>query len=582
MSSVVAAIQLSEGRRASPELTEKVLDLARARTGLEIAAILRFEQGGTVVGAILGSPKGLALVVGSKLPGGSSLAELVVDGRLPSVIADTGAHTLTKQLPLTSELGIRSFVGAPIPGTGTSPQGMLVCLSRSVSPTLDDTDAGFLERLAGVIAAIVDGGDDGSERRRRVRDRVGRVLRHDRLRAVFQPIMRLDTGRVVGAEALTRFPAEPSRPDLWFADAESVGLGTALELAAIAKAVAQLDALPPDTYLSVNASPTTLCSPELHTVLADLDTHRLVVELTEHAPVDDYDDLAGAVHRLRGIGVRLAIDDVGAGFSSLTHVLRLAPDIVKLDIAITRGLHLDPARRGVARGLVSLARDIGATVVAEGVECQEELDVLLDLGVDAAQGYHLARPGRLPLPTDLPRPTGRLLHGVSGTRDDHDVLGFIARTWLDARDLESMARPVLDAVLDRTGLQTSFLTAIDAATGALEYRYVRNIGPIELPEGAVVPWDDTLCKRCQDAGIRWTSDAPVDLPGAGAAEAFGIKTFLSVPVPGPDGTVLGTLCAASTEQRYVGSEVLDEIELLARLVGDRWDHATGGGSSEAT
>lgn len=98
-----------------------------------------------------------------------------------------------------------------------------------------------------------------------------------------------------------------------------------------------------------------------------------------------------------------------------------------------------------------------------------------------------------------------------------------------------------------------------------------NSGPIQFPEGTVIPWEDTLCKRARDAGIRWTPDVPADLPGCDAATAFDVSTFLSIPVNRSDGTMAGTLCAASTERRFLGSAVLDELELMARLLGDRLD-----------
>ena len=450
------------------------------------------------------------------------------------------------------------------------PQGMLCGISRSTGHANGAADVRFLERLAGALAEQMSDRDAQPDRQRRIRDRVGRVLRGGHLVTVLQPIVNLQTARIIGVEALARFPAEPRRPDIWFAEADSVGLGVALELAAVKSALAHLPDLPDDVYLSINASPALICGPDLLTTLRSVPADRIVVELTEHVAVDDYAELEAALDRIRSLGARLAIDDVGAGFSSFNHVLRLRPDIVKLDISITRDLHLDPARRGLARGLLSVAHDTGATVVAEGVESQGELDALLNLGVDAAQGFFLARPGPLPLPEAIPRPTPRLLDANQDFDSESDTLTFLAWTWFNSNDLESVTRPLLDAVLDRTGLETSYLTIKNRDTGALEHRYVRNAGSIDLPEGLVVPWDDTLCKRCRDAGINWTADVPADLPGCDAAAALEVQTFLSVPVRTKDGDEIGTLCAASTEARFVGEATIAEIELMARLIADRF------------
>jgi EAL domain-containing protein (putative c-di-GMP-specific phosphodiesterase class I) len=129
---------------------------------------------------------------------------------------------------------------------------------------------------------------------------------------------------------------------------------------------------------------------------------RVVLELTEHDAVTEYDELGTALDRLRDLGIRVAIDDAGSGYSSLQHILRLRPDIIKLDIALTRGIDADPARRALAEALVSFGREIGALITAEGIETAEQLDTLRRIGARYGQGYHLARPAALPLDAGTP------------------------------------------------------------------------------------------------------------------------------------------------------------------------------------
>jgi EAL domain-containing protein (putative c-di-GMP-specific phosphodiesterase class I) len=227
--------------------------------------------------------------------------------------------------------------------------------------------------------------------------RVEQVLRDGDLAVVFQPIVDLATGRVAGVEALSRFPSAPSRPpNEWFAEAATVGLGTDLELLAVRAAVAEIDRLPMDTYLAVNVCPDTALQPRLAEILA-ASGDRIVLELTEHAAVAEYDDLINALQTLREGGTRVAIDDAGSGYSSLQHILRLSPDIIKLDIELTRGIDGDAARRALSEALVRFAGEIGALITAEGIETAEELDTLRRIGAGCGQGYHLARPGPLPL-----------------------------------------------------------------------------------------------------------------------------------------------------------------------------------------
>jgi EAL domain-containing protein (putative c-di-GMP-specific phosphodiesterase class I) len=123
------------------------------------------------------------------------------------------------------------------------------------------------------------------------------------------------------------------------ADAAAVGLGIELEFEAVRCA---LDQLPPDVYLSLNASPACVTSPQFDELIADVAACQLVVEITEHAHIDDYRTLNKTLDRLRAAGIRIAVDDAGAGFASLRHILHLRPDISKLDLSLTRGVDNDP------------------------------------------------------------------------------------------------------------------------------------------------------------------------------------------------------------------------------------------------
>jgi EAL domain-containing protein (putative c-di-GMP-specific phosphodiesterase class I)/response regulator of citrate/malate metabolism len=225
-------------------------------------------------------------------------------------------------------------------------------------------------------------------------ERIRDVLDHGKMRMVFQPIVDLEAEEVVGLEALARFPFDPDRPiEAWFTEAGAVGLRRELELAAVKAALAALPEGPVGPYLSVNSMPDTLASEGLAELLKDAPAERLVLEITEHAPVRDYEALNKAMQRMRGRGIRLAVDDAGSGFASLRHILQLAPDIIKIDDALTRNVYKDPARRALAAGLISFAAELGATIIAEGIQTRQELDTLRELGVRYGQGFYLGRPG---------------------------------------------------------------------------------------------------------------------------------------------------------------------------------------------
>jgi EAL domain-containing protein (putative c-di-GMP-specific phosphodiesterase class I)/AmiR/NasT family two-component response regulator len=233
---------------------------------------------------------------------------------------------------------------------------------------------------------------------RRVRAaRIEHILASQDLAIAYQPVVDLREGTVVGTEALTRFPNGDRPPNLWFDDAHAVGMGAELEVLAIDTALRQLGALPLDTFLAINLSPSVIESGLLHQVLERIDGRRVVIELTEHSRIEDYDGLIDQLDAFRLQGIRVAVDDAGAGYSGLRHILRLRPDLLKMDIELIRGINDDPARRALASALMLFAEEIGAVVVAEGIETREELETLQALGVRFGQGYHLARPGPLPL-----------------------------------------------------------------------------------------------------------------------------------------------------------------------------------------
>jgi EAL domain-containing protein (putative c-di-GMP-specific phosphodiesterase class I)/CheY-like chemotaxis protein len=215
----------------------------------------------------------------------------------------------------------------------------------------------------------------------------------DGISMCYQPIFDLASLKVIGVEALSRFPRHPELPlKVWFTSAADLGLGAQLETAALSAALVGAAGQSDDSFIAVNLSPETAQSDGVRLALDQVDGRRVVIELTEHAPVADYDALQRRLDPLRKAGVRIAVDDAGAGYSSLQHILRLQPDFIKLDIALTSGIDREPAKRALGSALVSFAAEIGAAVIAEGVETAAELATLSQLGIGSAQGFALGRP----------------------------------------------------------------------------------------------------------------------------------------------------------------------------------------------
>lgn len=232
------------------------------------------------------------------------------------------------------------------------------------------------------------------------RERILSVLRTKGVTSVYQPVVDVHTLAPVGYEGLSRFPAaEHGGPERWFGDAFGVGLGVELEWLAAAKVLELLETLPssqPDAFLALNMSPASvlrllthqLCDPRLYP--------KIVIELTEHVPVEDYAAVHASLAMMRERGSQLAADDLGSGYAGFRHLIRLQPDIIKLDISLVRGIHRNKGQRALGSALVAFAGDVGARVIAEGVEEQGELEALRDIGVPWAQGYYLGRPAPPP------------------------------------------------------------------------------------------------------------------------------------------------------------------------------------------
>jgi diguanylate cyclase (GGDEF)-like protein len=237
---------------------------------------------------------------------------------------------------------------------------------------------------------------------------------------VFQPVLELATGRVCGYEALARVEGEPvRRPDQWFAQAHRCGLGPELEALALRAALAVPDR-PAGTFLALNVSPVALLAPPVADALpADLSD--IVIELTEHELFAAEDTLEACLAELRGRGARVALDDAGSGYAGLQQVIRVAPDILKIDRSLVHGAHADPSRYALLEALVSFAATTGAAVCGEGVEELADLRVLADVDATYAQGYALARPA------DAWAPLGPEVAATADVRDGVRVAAAASR-----------------------------------------------------------------------------------------------------------------------------------------------------------
>ena len=223
-------------------------------------------------------------------------------------------------------------------------------------------------------------------------------LSPSRIDVAFQPILDLSTETPVGVEALARFETTRLPVPRWLQGAQEAGIGTELEVLLVRVALARLAEIPADLFLAVNISPESFVSTAFTACLAEHDLDRLVLELTEHTPFPEARPLARQMAYVRERGGRIALDDVGSGYTSIRHVLALAPELIKLDKTLVELAEHEARHRAMVRALCAYAGETGSRVVAEGVETPRQLDVLRELGVHLGQGFLWARPGPLAVP----------------------------------------------------------------------------------------------------------------------------------------------------------------------------------------
>ena len=274
--------------------------------------------------------------------------------------------------------------------------GNLYCLTEGEDQPQHERDVRTLEAFADVAAHLieVDLHHDlwVAEKRRRV----AAAFEPGQMVIVYQPIYNVDTEQIAAVECLTRFQILPHRtPDVWFIEAGEVGLGIELELKAIELALDELKSLPGTFDIAVNVSSRTIMSERLLPALSAVDPRRIVLEITEHEHIENYASLQRFLEPLRLHGVQVTIDDAGAGYANMHHIINIHPERIKLDVSLTSGIDADAIKRALAAALIEFARQTRTAIVAEGVETASEYNALRALGVHTMQGYYLSRPVNL-------------------------------------------------------------------------------------------------------------------------------------------------------------------------------------------
>lgn len=299
-------------------LLQDALHAVRTHLGLEVAFISQIQSGRRIFRHIDSVPDFSPIHVGDSDPVDQSFCQRVVDGRLPGLLTDAREHPEAQTLDATMQMPIGAHLSVPI-RVGEEVFGTFCCFSREPNASLDDRDLALVRVYADFVGRLLEKNVHDQRIVLKLHERIRRVLDEASYYIVYQPIIHVETKKLVGHEALTRFTAEPQQsPDRWFSAAAEVGLQVELELAVMRRALADFGHFPEGTYLSLNVSPQTLLHGGVLEVLGGYPLDRVMLEVTEHASIEDYSVIAEKLAPLRQHGLRLAVDDAGAGWHYLT------------------------------------------------------------------------------------------------------------------------------------------------------------------------------------------------------------------------------------------------------------------------
>lgn len=375
------------------EMLTEALESVRRHLRMEVAFIGEFRDGRRVFRHIEGHYRSMSLAAG----GGSLLEESycqrIIDGRLPELIRNATQLQEALALPVTRALPVGAHLSVPIRFSDGSLYGTFCCFSTQPDETLDEADLETLRLFARFAGKVIERHALSERQRDEKLGRIRAVIAKRDCWMVYQPIYHLVHNTIIGYEALARFRPEPYRsPDLWVDEAGEVGLRTRLEIMLLETALEALPLIPEDQYLSLNVCPDALLDGSVVALLAKQPLHRLMLEVTEHRSIVDYALLAAILEPLRQGGLRLAVDDAGAGYASFRHILKLKPDVIKLDRSLISNVDSDNDTCALAAALIRFAEQTGSNIIAEGVETDAELATLRGLQVTKAQGFLLGMP----------------------------------------------------------------------------------------------------------------------------------------------------------------------------------------------
>jgi EAL domain-containing protein (putative c-di-GMP-specific phosphodiesterase class I) len=400
----IAEAVLAEAEKSVNKATDaslvgiaKALHAVRKHLNMEIGFISEFMGDSRVFRYVDAGTDNPPIHAGQSMSMQDGYCLKVVNGDLPEMIPDTALVPAAMAIPATTQLPIGSHMSVPIRMSNGAVYGTFCCFSALPDRSLNERDLNVMRTVADLVAWQVETSASEAASKAGTTQQIQSAIARREPEIVYQSIFRLKDGSPFGAEALARFSREPALPpERWFEKAGMVGLRTNLEIAAVTNAITGYEvcwAGKPSSRLAVSVSAATVIARDLVPIISLSHYERLILEVTSVDASVNVEKLDKALAPLRAAGIMVAACGVGSEYTGLTQVLRLRPDIIKLDVDLTKNIDGDSLKRTLAAAVAEHATEIGCMVLAEGIDSQAELTTLTELGIDLGRGNFLVRPG---------------------------------------------------------------------------------------------------------------------------------------------------------------------------------------------
>lgn len=377
------------------DLVQKLLNSLRLHLNMEVAFLSEFVNGKRRF-KVISQANHSNIQVGDEDSLEDSYCFHIVQNHLPQLIKSTSQHKITRELEVTETLNIGSYIGVPVVLSDGKTYGTL-CAFKGVSDSrLNQKDLAYVKVLADVSATIIEIQRNHASQDSQLKSELKKIIDGNDFTVKLHPIIDLNTGHINGYEALSRIKSHNNEwpPHKFFESAVYVGLSELATEKVLLAAKNALSVIPENTNIFINITPDLLAKESFVTSIlnSDFPLNQLVLEITEHSLIDDYHAVSQLLAPLRDKGMRIAVDDAGAGYSSLRHVIALSPDIVKLDMTLTQNIYRNQTKQALIKALKSFAKDRNFELVAEGIESPQELSALQNIGINYGQGYLFDKP----------------------------------------------------------------------------------------------------------------------------------------------------------------------------------------------